>query len=178
MRRRNSVAGQTVLPWIYAWSARGRRYPHFIATSATWRRTGPTYRPKPGRKSLVNSFACRNGWPRGDPGVETWYRHVSKFCNSGGLDAAMPRLYGVILLFLRQQGIRFFKPARHLGAIERLFAKTLCVPFAARDAEKISAINMQRGRQPRDRIGDGVNDVAPQRLSVFCGKGARTCSFN
>src|SRR5215472_17826939 len=79
---------------------------------------------------------------------------------------------------LHQQRVRVFKPARHLGAVARLFPETLCVPFTAGHAEEVSTINVNGASQSRDRVGNGVNDVAPQRLSIFRGEGPGACRFN
>lgn len=73
---------------------------------------------------------------------------------------------------LPQHGVCFFKPPRHLLAFTGMFQQRLCVPLAARDSKEISAVNVDGAGEARDGIGDGVDDVAAKRLSVFFREGA------
>ena len=66
-----------------------------------------------------------------------------------------------------QPRICFFKPLGHPLRIARLFDERLGIPLAPPGREEITAINMQRPRQSRQRIGHRMNDVLAQRHDVL-----------
>src|SRR5579885_1314226 len=64
-------------------------------------------------------------------------------------------------------GVGLLEKARGPLQIEGPLAKSLRVPFAARRAEEVAAIDLEGTGDPRQRIRHGVDDVAPERLGVL-----------
>src|ERR1043166_1145379 len=68
---------------------------------------------------------------------------------------------------VRKSSVRLFKAADRAFGVERSFRQGFRVPLApVRGIEEITAVDMDGAGQAGNRIGDRMNDVAPERRRV------------
>src|SRR5262245_17499832 len=66
----------------------------------------------------------------------------------------------------RQTTVGFVEILKCPCRIVRMLGQGLGVPLAARAGEEVAAVDMDRAGQTRDRVGDRVDDLAPQRHRI------------
>ncbi len=75
-------------------------------------------------------------------------------------------------LFMQAVGLR--EQPEQLFDVAGLLPQRPRIPFAAVGAKEIAAVNVDGAGQPRDGIGDRMDDVRPQRLGILFAQGAGT----
>ena len=96
-------------------------------------------------------------------------------------DVNGPRL--LVLPFSREShdrdaAIFFFEDLGDPFGIAGAFEQRARVPLAAVGVEKIATVNVDRSREPLDRIGNRVDDVAPEQGGVGIGERLRPDRFD
>src|SRR5690348_12230583 len=67
---------------------------------------------------------------------------------------------------LRETGVGLSEQVQVFFHVEWSFEQRFRIPFAARRGEEIPTIDVDGARQSRQRVGHGVDDIAPERLDI------------